>query len=42
MTFDRMSVGIVLGFDNLMDRIKLSWLYNQKPYLGLSIGIANF
>jgi hypothetical protein len=41
-TFGRMSVGIVLGFDNLLDENKAVWLYNQKPYLGLSIGIANF
>jgi hypothetical protein len=42
MTLERMSVGIVLGFDNLMDSNKSVWLYNQKPYLGLSLGIANF
>jgi hypothetical protein len=42
VTFERMSVGIVLGFDNLLDENKTVWLYNQKPYLGLSIGIANF
>jgi hypothetical protein len=41
-TLERMSVGIVLGFDNLMDGNKSVWLYNQKPYLGLSLGIANF
>ena len=42
ITFDRMSAGIVLGFDNLLDENKAVWLYNQKPYFGLSIGIANF
>jgi len=42
VTYGRMSVGMVLGFDNLMDKNKTVWLYNQKPYLGLSIGIANF
>ena len=42
ITIERMSVGIVLGFDNLLDENKTVWLYNQKPYLGLSIGIANF
>jgi hypothetical protein len=42
VTLERMSVGIVLGFDNLMDGNKSVWLYNQKPYLGLSLGIANF
>jgi hypothetical protein len=42
LTFDRMSLGIVLGFDNLLDKNSKSWLFNQQPYLGLSIGIANF
>ena len=42
ITLERMSVGIVLGFDNLMDGNKNVWLYNQKPYIGLSLGIANF
>jgi hypothetical protein len=42
VTFGRSSVGMVLGFDNLMDKNKNFWLFNQKPYLGLSIGIANF
>jgi hypothetical protein len=42
VTIERMSVGIVLGFDNLLDENKSVWLYNQKPYIGLSIGIANF
>ena len=42
VTFNRMSVGLVLGFDNLLDENRSVWLYNQKPYLGISIGIANF
>jgi hypothetical protein len=42
ITVEHMSVGVVLGFDNLMDSNKDSWLYNQQPYLGLCIGIANF
>lgn len=42
LTFDNMSVGISLGFDNLLDENKTAWIYNQKPYLGLMIGISNF
>ena len=42
VTFDNMSVGITLGFDNLLDRNKIFWIYNQKPYIGLVIGISNF
>lgn len=42
LTIDRMSVGISLGFDNLLDSNKKNWIYNQKPYIGLMIGILNF
>jgi hypothetical protein len=42
LTFDNMSVGLSLGFDNLLDKNKTVWIYNQKPYLGLMIGISNF
>jgi hypothetical protein len=42
ITFDKISVGISLGFDNLLDKNKTSWIYNQKPYVGLLIGISNF
>jgi hypothetical protein len=41
-TFNTMSVGLALGFDNLLDANKSVWIYNQKPYIGLMIGIANF
>jgi hypothetical protein len=42
ITFDNISVGLALGFDNLLDHNKTLWIYNQKPYLGLVIGISNF
>jgi hypothetical protein len=42
VTFDNISLGITLGFDNLMDKNKSTWIYNQKPYIGLAIGISNF
>lgn len=42
ITFDNISVGLALGFDNLLDNNKSLWIYNQKPYLGLVIGISNF
>jgi hypothetical protein len=42
ITIDRMSVGLSLGFDNLLDSNKRNWVYNQKPYIGLMIGILNF
>jgi hypothetical protein len=42
ISFGNMSVGITIGFDNLLDKNKTSWIYNQKPYWGLLIGISNF
>lgn len=42
ITIDRLSVGLSLGFDNLLDSNKKNWVFNQKPYLGLMIGILNF
>jgi hypothetical protein len=42
LTFDNISVGLSIGFDNLLDKNKSIWIYNQKPYIGLMIGIANF
>jgi hypothetical protein len=41
-TFETMSVGLALGFDNLIGHDKSIWIYNQKPWIGLVLGIANF
>jgi hypothetical protein len=41
-TFENMSIGIALGFDNLLDNNKNIWIYNQKPWIGIVLGIANF
>ena len=41
-TYENMSVGISLGFDNLLDRNRSIWAFNNKPWIGLVIGIANF
>jgi hypothetical protein len=41
-TYESMSVGLALGFDNLLDNNKNIWIYNQKPWIGLVLGIANF
>lgn len=42
VTYANMSVGISLGFDNLLDKNKNIWIYNNKPWIGLVLGIANF
>jgi hypothetical protein len=42
ISINKMSLGLALGFDNLLDKNKSSWIYNQKPYLGLIISVSNF
>ena len=41
-TYENMSVGLALGFDNLLDHNKSIWVFNNKPWIGLVLGIANF
>lgn len=33
------TVGVALGFDNLLDKNKTSWLYQNKPWFGLAFGL---
>jgi len=42
VTYENMSIGLALGFDNLLDQNKAIWIFNNKPWLGLVLGIANF
>ena len=42
ISINKISFGLAVGFDNLLDRSKSSWIYNQKPYLGLIISVSNF
>lgn len=41
-TYENMSVGLAVGFDNLLDNNKSIWIYNNKPWFGIILGIANF
>jgi hypothetical protein len=42
ISFGQMSLGLAVGFDNILDKNKSFWIYNQKPYLGLIITVSNF
>jgi hypothetical protein len=42
ISINKMSIGLAVGFDNLFDKSKSSWIYNQKPYLGLIISVSSF
>lgn len=41
-TLDKVSVGIAIGFDNLLGPDSKIWIYNNRPWIGLALGIANF
>jgi hypothetical protein len=41
-TYDHISLGLACGFDNLFGPDSGIWIYNNKPWIGLSLGIANF
>jgi hypothetical protein len=41
-TYENMSLGLAVGFDNLLDNNKSIWIYNNKPWFGIILGIANF
>jgi hypothetical protein len=42
ISINKVSVGLAVGFDNLLDKSRSSWIYNQKPYLGLIISVSSF
>jgi hypothetical protein len=35
---ERFTYGVTLGFDHLLDKNKKLWIYQGKPWIGLSIG----
>jgi hypothetical protein len=41
-TIENFSVGFSIGFDNLINKNRDIWVYNNKPWLGIIIGVANF
>lgn len=42
ISINKMSFGLALGFDNLLDKNKSAWIYNQKSYFGLIISVSSF
>jgi hypothetical protein len=33
------TIGLTLGFDNLLDRNRKVWIYESKPYIGFALGL---
>ena len=42
ISINKLSLGLAVGFDNLLDKNKSLWIYNQKSYLGLIISVSGF
>ena len=40
--FENYNFGLGIGFDNLLDSNHRSWIYDQRPWFGFFMGIANF
>ena len=34
------TVGFAVGFDHLLDKNKVHWIYQNKPWLGLTVGLS--
>ena len=39
MAIDNLTVGLTAGFDNLLDKNNTIWVYENKPWIGLSFGL---
>ncbi len=39
LAIERFTYGITFGYDRLLDRNKKYWIYQSKPWIGLSIGL---
>ena len=36
---NKLTIGVSIGFDNLLDKNNKSWIYKNKPWLGLMLGL---
>jgi hypothetical protein len=39
IAINNFTVSVAYGFDNLLDKNSRQWIYNQKPWLGLALGL---
>jgi len=39
VAINNFTVGLTLGFDNLLDKNRKLWIYENKPWLGLAFGL---
>lgn len=36
---NKLTIGVSIGFDNLLDRNSTTWIYENKPWFGLMLGL---
>ena len=39
LAVNKLTIGVSLGFDNLLDKNSKSWIYENKPWVGLMLGL---
>jgi hypothetical protein len=39
IAINNFTVGLTLGFDNLLDKNRKVWIYESQPYLGFAVGL---
>lgn len=39
IALNKFNVGLAIGTDHLLDRNRKSWIYEEKPWLGISVGL---
>ena len=39
VAMNKLTLGLSLGFDNLIDNNRTVWVYNNKPWFGLMLGL---
>ena len=39
IAINNFTLGLAYGFDNLLDKNSSQWIYNQKPWVGLALGL---
>jgi hypothetical protein len=36
---DKLNFGLVVGWDNLLDKYKTQWIYQHKAWYGVTLGL---
>lgn len=39
LAVNKLTIGVSVGFDNLLDKNNKSWIYENKPWVGLMLGL---